>query len=64
MPVIAVSRRLGHRDCKTTLNIYNHCMPNDNEKVINLLNNLSNGTKNGTTKTETQSYSGRGVRVV
>lgn len=64
VPVIAVSRRLGHRDCKTTLNIYNHCMPNDNEKVINLLNNLSNGTKNGTMKTETQSYSGRGVRVV
>lgn len=64
VPVIAVSRRLGHRDCKTTLNVYNHCMPNDNEKVINLLNKLSNGTKNGTTKTEIQIYSGRGVRVV
>lgn len=64
IPVIAVSRRLGHRDCKTTLNIYNHCMPNDNEKVINLLNNLSNGTKNGTMKTKTQSYQRRGVRVV
>lgn len=64
VPVVAVSRRLGHRDCKTTLNVYNHCMPTDNEKVINLLNNLSNGTKNGTTKTETQLYSGSGVRVV
>ena len=64
VPVIAVSRRLGHRDCKTTLNIYNHCMSEDNTRVINLLNNLSNGTKNGTKKTETQSYSGRGVRVV
>ena len=64
VPVIAVSRRLGHRDCKTTLNIYNHCMSEDNTRVINLLNNLSNGTKNGTMKTETQSYSGRGVRVV
>ena len=64
VPVIAVSRRLGHRDCKTTLNIYNHCMTDDNEKVINLLNSLSNGTKNGTMKTETQIYSRRGVRVV
>lgn len=64
VPVIAVSRRLGHRDCKTTLNVYNHCMIDDNEKVINLLNSLSNGTKNGTIKTKMQIYSGRGVRVV
>lgn len=64
VPVIAVSRRLGHRDCKTTLNIYNHNMPEDNTKVINLLNNLSNGTKNSTMKTETQSNQWRGVRVV
>lgn len=64
IPVIAVSKRLGHRDCKTTLNIYNHCMPNDNEKVLNLLNNLSTGTKTGTKKTKSQSYQWRGVRVV
>lgn len=64
VPVIAVSRRLGHRDCKTTLNVYNHCMPNDNLKVINLLNNLSNGTKTGTMKTETQLYQWSSVRVV
>lgn len=64
VPVIAVSRRLGHRDCKTTLNVYNHCMPTDNLKVINLLNNLSNGTKTGTMKTETQLYQWSSVRVV
>lgn len=64
VPVVAVSRRLGHRDCKTTLNIYNHCMPNDNEKVMKLLNSLSTGTKTGTKKTKSPSYQRRGVRVV
>lgn len=54
VPVIAVSKRLGHRDCKTTLNIYNHCMPDDNEHIINLLNSLGTGTKTGTIKTEIQ----------
>ncbi len=64
VPVIAVSRRLGHRDCKTTLNIYNHCMPTDNEKIINLLNSISTGTKTGTKKTKTLARQRRGVRVV
>lgn len=60
IPVIAVSRRLGHRDCKTTLNIYNHCMASDNEKIIKLLD----GTKNGTKKRKSQARQGRDVRVV
>ncbi len=64
VPVVAVSKRLGHRDCKTTLNIYNHCMPTDNEKIINLLDSLTTGTKSGTRKTETQQNQWRGVRVV
>ena len=38
IPIIAVSKRLGHRNCNTTLSVYNHCMPLDNVKIINLLN--------------------------
>lgn len=38
IPLIAVSKRLGHRNCNTTLSVYNHCMPQDNVKIINLLN--------------------------
>ena len=64
VPVVAVSHRLGHRDCKTTLNIYNHCMPTDNEKIINLLNSISTGTKTGTKKSKTLARQRRGVRVV
>lgn len=41
IPLIYVSRRLGHRDCKTTLNIYNHVLETDNEKALKLLNKIS-----------------------
>ena len=61
IPVIYVSKRLGHRDCKTTLNIYNHSLPSDNEKALDILNKWS---ENGAKKTETQQNQWRGVRVV
>lgn len=41
IPLIYVSKRLGHRDCKTTLNIYNHVVETDNEKALKLLNKIS-----------------------
>lgn len=40
IPLIYVSKRLGHKDCKTTLNIYNHVLQSDNTKAINLLNKI------------------------
>lgn len=41
IPLIYVSNRLGHKDCKTTLNIYNHVMQSDSSKALNLLNKIS-----------------------
>lgn len=40
IPLKYVSERLGHRDTETTLNIYNHVLPSDNTKAINLLNQI------------------------
>ena len=40
IPVKCVSERLGHKDSKTTLNIYNHVLPSDNKKAIDLLNKM------------------------
>ena len=41
IPLIYVSKRLGHKDCKTTLNIYNHILQSDSSKAITLLNKIS-----------------------
>ncbi|MCQ2957289.1 MAG: site-specific integrase [Candidatus Gastranaerophilales bacterium] len=41
IPLSYVSKRLGHRDTNTTLNIYNHALPSDNLKALNLLKNLN-----------------------
>lgn len=35
-----VSERLGHSTPQTTLNVYNHVLPNVNDKAMNLLENL------------------------
>lgn len=46
--VKCVSERLGHRNVKTTLLIYNHVLPSDNLKVVNELNKIQwqeNGKK-------------------
>lgn len=40
IPLKYVSERLGHKDTETTLNIYNHVLPSDNTKAINLLNQI------------------------
>ena len=46
IPVKYVSERLGHKDTKTTLNIYNHVLPSDNKKALDLLNGHTLGTQN------------------
>ena len=40
VPVTVISKRLGHSDISTTLNIYSHFIPEDEEKVVSLLNEL------------------------
>lgn len=40
LPITVISRRLGHSDITTTLNIYSHFVPQDEDKAINILNNL------------------------
>ncbi len=50
IPVKYVSERLGHKDTKTTLNIYNHVLPSDNKKALDLLNNLDGHKKDAKNK--------------
>ena len=40
-----VSERLGHKNAKTTLNVYNHVLPSDNSKAMDLLNNINSRKK-------------------
>ena len=40
-----VSERLGHKNAKTTLNVYNHALPSDNAKAMDLLNNINSRKK-------------------
>ena len=40
IPVTVISKRLGHADMTMTLNTYSHLMPEDENKAINLINNL------------------------
>lgn len=40
-----VSERLGHKNAKTTLNVYNHVLPTDNKKAMELLNNINSRKK-------------------
>lgn len=41
IPLKYVSERLGHKDTKTTLNIYNHVLPTDNKKALEVLNRIN-----------------------
>ena len=41
-----ISRRLGHDDISTTLNIYSHAFNSGNQKIVNEFNNIFN-TKEG-----------------
>lgn len=38
--IVAISKRLGHKDVSTTLNTYSHFMPNDEINFITKINNL------------------------
>lgn len=38
--IVAVSRRLGHTNIEQTLNTYSHLMPDDQAKIISVLNTL------------------------
>ena len=40
LPVKYVSKRLGHKDQSTTLRIYDHLLPSDKEKALNVLNSM------------------------
>lgn len=53
IPLIYVSKRLGHKDCKTTLNIYNHVLQSDNSKALELLNKIKQ-SENRAKKLKTQ----------
>lgn len=45
VPVTVISKRLGHSDTSTTLKIYSHLIPKDEDKAINLLNKLQKNEK-------------------
>ncbi|MEG0359695.1 MAG: tyrosine-type recombinase/integrase [Anaerorhabdus sp.] len=45
--IVAVSKRLGHSSVKTTLSTYTHLMKDSNDGMMNIINNLSNISKNG-----------------
>lgn len=38
--IVAVSKRLGHRDTQQTLNTYSHMMPKDEERILSLYENF------------------------
>lgn len=40
VPITVISQRLGHSDINMTLNTYSHLIPKDEDKAINILNNL------------------------
>ena len=39
--ILAISKRLGHSSPTTTMQIYAHMMPNDDDKILNILNQNS-----------------------
>lgn len=40
IPITVISQRLGHADMTMTLNTYSHLIPEDENKAVNLINNL------------------------
>ena len=40
VPITVISQRLGHSDINMTLNTYSHLMPRDEDKAINMINDL------------------------
>ena len=45
VPVKAVSERLGHSNVQTTLNIYTHVLPQQQEKILEISADLLAGKK-------------------
>lgn len=46
VPLTVISKRLGHKDLTTTLNLYSHLIPEDEDRAINLINELNKNFKN------------------
>ena len=42
VPIIVISERLGHSDVNMTLNTYSHMIPKDEDKAIDILNQIKN----------------------
>lgn len=40
VPIIVISERLGHSDINMTLNTYSHMIPKDEDKAVNILNQI------------------------
>ena len=40
VPITVISKRLGHSDIDLTLNIYSHMIPKDEDKAVNILNQI------------------------
>lgn len=40
VPITVISERLGHSDINMTLNTYSHMIPKDEDKVVNILNQI------------------------
>ena len=40
VPIVVTSERLGHSDTNMTLNIYSHMIPKDEDKKVNILNQI------------------------
>lgn len=45
IPIQEVSRRLGHAKISTTLDIYSHCIPTEDERITDKISELLNKTK-------------------
>ena len=41
IPITLISQRLGHSNISMTLDIYSHLIPSDEDKAVNLINNLN-----------------------
>lgn len=46
VPIVDVSRRLGHAKVSTTLNIYSHCMPSADKDAVRVVKRLLKGKEN------------------
>ena len=46
VPITVISKRLGHADMTMTLNTYSHLIPEDEDKAINIINNLNKTYEN------------------